>query len=70
VLIAYHADPNLFQLWLSDRDPCPMFNPWRRLRKSGITVDFQRILRFASGLSHLKGLVFDLSGFEEKLVIG
>jgi hypothetical protein len=60
---------NSFQLLLSDPSSCAMFHRRRRLRKSGITVDFQGILRFASCLPHLKDFVLDLSGFEERSVI-
>jgi hypothetical protein len=52
MFVAYDADPYLSQLSLSDPDSCPMFGRWRRLRKSGITVDFQRILRFDSAFPH------------------
>jgi hypothetical protein len=70
VFVAYDAHPNLSQLSLSDPDSCPMFDRWRRLRNLGIAVDFQRIQRFASGLPHFKDFVLDLSGFEERSVIG
>jgi hypothetical protein len=70
VFVAYDADPGVLQLSLSDPDSCPMFDRWRCLRKSGITVDFQRILGFASYLSCFKDFVLDPSGFEEKSVIG
>jgi hypothetical protein len=69
VFVAYDAHNNLFQLSLSDSDSCPMFDRWRRLRKSGIAVDFQRILRFTSDLPQFKDLVLDLSGFEQGSVI-
>jgi hypothetical protein len=68
--LLFVADPDLSQLSLSDPDSCPMFDRWQRLRKSGITVDFQRILRFASSLPCFKDFVFDLSGFEERSVLG
>jgi hypothetical protein len=70
MFVAYDAHDNFFHLSLSDPDSCPVFDRWQRLRKSGITVDFQRILRFAPGLPHLKDFVLDLSGFEERSVIG
>jgi hypothetical protein len=69
VFVAYDAHLDLSQLSLSDPDSCPMFDQWQHLRKSGINVDFQRILRFASGLPPLKDFVLDLSGFEERSVI-
>jgi hypothetical protein len=70
VAVAYDSYDNFFQLSLSDPDSCPVFDRWRRLRKSGITVDFQRILWFASCLPCFKDFVLDQSGFEEKAVIG
>jgi hypothetical protein len=70
VFVAYDADPDLSQLSLPDPDSCSMFNRWRRLRKSGITADFQRIPRFPSGLAYFKDFVFDTSRFEEGSVIG
>jgi hypothetical protein len=70
VFITDDAHDNFFQLSLSDPDFCPMFDRWRRLRKSGITVDFQRILGFASYLPCFKDFVLDPSGFEGKAVIG
>jgi hypothetical protein len=69
VFVAYDAHPNVSQLSLSDPDSCPMFDRWQRLRKSGITVDFQRILEFASYLPYFKDFVLDPSGFEEGSVI-
>jgi hypothetical protein len=70
VFVADDADPSVFQLSLSGTDSCPMFDRWRRLMKSGVTVDFQRILRLAYGLPRLKDFVLDMSGFEERSVIG
>jgi hypothetical protein len=48
--LAYDADSDLSQFSLSNPGSCPMFYRWRHLRKSGITVDFQQILGFASYL--------------------
>jgi hypothetical protein len=70
MFVAYDAHPDFFRLSLSDLDSCPMFDRWRRLRRLGIAVEFQRIRRFASGLSHLKDFVLDLSEFEKRSVIG
>jgi hypothetical protein len=70
VFVAYHTHPDLSQLSLSNPDSCPMFVRWRRLRKSRIAVDFQRILRFGSYLLCLKDVVLDPFGFDEKAVIG
>jgi hypothetical protein len=63
VSVAYDTDRDVFQLSLSDPDSCPMFGRWRHLKKSGITVDFQGILGFASYLPCFKDLVLDPSGF-------
>jgi hypothetical protein len=69
VFVAYDAHDHFSQLSLSDPDSCPMFDSWRRLRKSGITVDFQRIKGFASYFPCFKDFVLGPSGFEEKSVI-
>jgi hypothetical protein len=69
VLVAYDAHDHFSRVSLSDPDSCPMFDRWRRLRKSGITVDFQRILKFASYLPCFKDFGLDPSGFEEGSVI-
>jgi hypothetical protein len=70
VFVTHNANSDLSQLSLSDPDSCPMFDRWRRLRKSGITVDFQRILGFASYLPRFKDFVIDLSGFKKISVVG
>jgi hypothetical protein len=70
LFVAYDTHPDVFRLSLSDLDSCSMFDRWRRLRRLGIAVDFQRIRRFASALPHFKDFVLDLSGFEEKSGIG
>jgi hypothetical protein len=70
VFVVCDAGPDLSQLGFSDPNSCPMFDRWRRLRKSEITVDFQRIMGFASGLPHFRDFVFDPSGFEEGSIIG
>jgi serine/threonine protein kinase len=46
-----------------------MYDQWRRLRKLGITVDFQQSLGSASYLLRFNDFVLDLSGFEEVSVI-
>jgi serine/threonine protein kinase len=69
LFVDHDADPNLFQLSFSNPAFSPIFNRWRRLRKSGITVDFQRILRFPSGPFHFKDYMLALSAYEEGEVI-
>jgi hypothetical protein len=70
VFVAYDVHPDLSQLSLSDPNSCPMFDRSRRLSKSGITIDFQRILGFPSYLLCFKDFVLDPSGFEEGSAIG
>jgi hypothetical protein len=70
VFVPSDADPDLSRVSFSDPDSCPMFDWERRLRKSGITVDFRRILGFASYLLHFRDFVLDLSRFKEGSVIG
>jgi hypothetical protein len=68
--VAYNAHADISQRSLSNPDSCPMFDRWQRLRKSGITVSFQRILGFPPYLPCFKDFVLDPSGFEERSVIG
>jgi hypothetical protein len=56
---------NNLQITLDDCDFCPEFDRWRRLRQSGIALDFRRVLRIKYGLHDLKDYVVDLSTFEE-----
>jgi hypothetical protein len=78
IFIAYDAHPDLFRLSLSDSeqratmdpDSYLMFDRWQLMRRLGIAVDFQRIRRFAPDLPHFDNFMLDLSGFEEKSVIG
>jgi serine/threonine protein kinase len=65
MFVAHDAHPHVFQLSLTCEDSCPEFNRWRRLRKSGITLDFQRILRSGFGLVPLQSRLLDVEGFEK-----
>jgi hypothetical protein len=65
LFVAHDAHPRLSQLSLSDPDSSPAFDRWRRLRLSGVAVDFQRILRAASGLGGLEESALDLAAFDE-----
>jgi hypothetical protein len=69
LFVAHDAVSDLFQLSFSDPDFSPVFDRWRRLRKSGIIVDFQRILRFPSGPFHFKKYRLDLSACEEEEIM-
>jgi hypothetical protein len=64
--IAHDASPDPSQLSLCDEDSCAEFCRWRRLRQSGIVVDFRRIVRGGAGACP----PLDLTGFEEGSVIG
>jgi hypothetical protein len=68
LFIAHDAIGNPSQLSLCDEDSCPEFGRWRRLRQSGIAVDFRRIVR--SGACGCARLPLDLTGFEGGSVIG
>jgi hypothetical protein len=69
LFVTHDAVPDIIQLSFSDPAFTLMFDRWRRLRKSGIIVDFQRILRFPSGPFHFKDYLLDLSAYEEGEVI-
>jgi hypothetical protein len=70
LFVTHHAHPKLASLSLSDGDPCRLFDRWRLLSTSGITVDFQRIFRSNSIHCGLKGFAIDLAAFDEGLIIG
>jgi serine/threonine protein kinase len=65
LFVAHDAHPNLSRISLSDPDFSPAFERWRRLRLSGIAVDFQRILRADSALCGLENFALDLAAFDE-----
>jgi hypothetical protein len=64
LFVAHDAIWNPSQLSLCDEDSCPEFGRWRRLRQSGIAVDFRRIVRGGTRLP------LDLTELEEGPVIG
>jgi hypothetical protein len=76
LFIAWNVHPYLDNLTLSDGDVAvevdsnSLFDRWRWLRKSGLTIDFQRSqgsdLRFRS----FEDSVIELSGFEEGSILG
>jgi serine/threonine protein kinase len=70
LFVAHDAHPNISKLSLSDPDFAPAFDRWRRLRLSGIAVDFQRILRADSGLRLLEDAALDLAAFDEGPALG
>jgi hypothetical protein len=68
LFVAHDASPDPSQLSLSDEYSCPEFGRWRRLRQSGIAVDFRRIVRGGGcGCARIR---LDLTGFEAGSVIG
>jgi hypothetical protein len=59
---------NPWRLSLCGEDSCPEFGRWLRLSQSGTTIDFRRIVR--GGGCACGRLPLDLTGFEERSVIG
>jgi hypothetical protein len=57
---------NPLQITLDDCDFCPEFDRWRRLRRTGISLDFRRILKVSCDLHNFKDYFVDLSVFEEE----
>jgi hypothetical protein len=53
------------QVLFAKGDSCDDFEVWQRVIKSGISVDFRRILRFGFGILDLKSYQFDKSMIEE-----
>jgi serine/threonine protein kinase len=69
LFLASDAVSNPSQISLVEGDSCPEFDRWQQVRRSGITIDFRRILRVGSGLAQMIDYEVNLSGFEERLVI-
>jgi hypothetical protein len=67
--VAFDAIPNRFQISIADCDSCVEFNRWQQLRRSGISVDFRRILRIDSEFHGQNDYLIDLSAFEEGSVL-
>jgi hypothetical protein len=53
------------QLSFAESQGCDDFSGWLRVKRSGIAVDFRRILRFDSDLPTLNYYLLDDSSFEE-----
>jgi serine/threonine protein kinase len=53
------------QLLFAEGDSCEEFEGWLRLRKSGISVDFRRLLRFGSDHLELRSYLFEDSVIED-----
>jgi serine/threonine protein kinase len=63
--VEFDAIPNHFQICIADCDLCVEFDRWQQLRKSGISVDFRRIVRFDSHLVDLSAYLVDISSFSK-----
>jgi hypothetical protein len=66
LFVAHEASPERSRLSLYEKDSCPEFDRWRRLRESGTAVNFRRSVR-GDGCARLR---LDLTGFEEGSMIG
>jgi hypothetical protein len=67
--VAFDAIPNHFQISIADCDSCVQFDCWQQLRKSGIAVDFRRVLRIDSEFHGQNDYQINLSAFEERSVL-
>jgi hypothetical protein len=63
--VAFDAIPTHFQMCIANCDSSVALDCWQQLRKSGIAVDFRRILRINSDFGCEKDYLIDLSVFEE-----
>jgi serine/threonine protein kinase len=70
LFVSFDAFDTGAEIYLVKRHSCPEFYRWWELRKSGIPLDFRRILRVNSGLPSLRDYVVDLSEFKERSMIG
>jgi hypothetical protein len=69
VFLADDAHSDLSQLSLSDPAFYSVFDRWRRVRESGVAVDFRPILKPRPDHPCFKTSVFDLTGLEEESVL-
>jgi hypothetical protein len=67
--VAFDAFPNNFQICIANCDSCVAFNRWWQLRKSGVRIDFRRILRIDSDFGCENDYLIDLSVFEQGSVL-
>jgi serine/threonine protein kinase len=70
LFIASDAIPPQSQISIVNDDSCPDLDRWLRQRRSGIFIEFRRIVRVNSGLPCLKDYFINLSVFEEEPMIG
>jgi hypothetical protein len=64
LFVAFDVIPNPFQISIADCESCPEFGRWQQLIKSGLKVDFRRILKIDSDFGDLNHYLIDLSVFE------
>jgi serine/threonine protein kinase len=69
LFVASNAVDSNTRIRLFEGVPCPEFDRWWELNRSGIAVDFRRIERVGSGLLALRDYVVNLSAFEERSII-
>jgi hypothetical protein len=70
LFIASDAIPPQSQISIVDGDSYPEFDRWLQQRRSGIFIEFRRIVRVNSGLPCLRDYFINLSVFEERPIIG
>jgi hypothetical protein len=69
LFVAFDLGLHTHQLLLSEGDSCEELDGWLRVKKSGISVDFRRILMFVSGNLDLRSHQLDDSVIEEMSLI-
>jgi hypothetical protein len=70
LFLAFDAVGNETEIKVEDPSCCPELDRWLQLRRLGIRGDFRRIQRVDSGLLCLRDYAVNLSGFEERSIIG
>jgi serine/threonine protein kinase len=69
VFLTHDAHADLSRFSLSDTDFCSVFDRWRRVRESGVAVDFRPILKPRPDHPCFKTSVFAITELEEKSVL-
>jgi hypothetical protein len=69
VFLPHDPHSDLSQFSLSDPDFCSVFDRWRRVRESGVAVDFRPILKPHPDHLCFKNLLFDIVQLEEESLL-
>jgi hypothetical protein len=64
LFVTFDVIHNAFEISIADCNACRESECWQQLIKSGLTVDFRRILKIRSEYGDLIDYLIDISSFE------